>query len=180
MAETKQALEAQYTWETLGISNDFLFGKVMRDPELCKGLLERIFPDMEIDHVEFPITQKSINPDMDAKNVRLDLYVVDDAGTVYDIEMQVSDTKELPKRTRYYQSAMDLEMIDKGETYKKLKKSFIIFICPFDLFGKGRHIYTFQNYCKEDKKVALGDDTAKIFLNAMGTKKDVNRELSNY
>ncbi len=36
----------------------------MRDPELCKGLLERIFPDMEIDHAEFPITQKSINPEL--------------------------------------------------------------------------------------------------------------------
>lgn len=35
-------------------------------------------------------------------------------GTIYDIEMQVTDTKELPKRTRYYQSMLDLQMIDKG------------------------------------------------------------------
>lgn len=94
--------------------------------------------------------------------------------------MQASDTKELPKRTRYYQSVMDLEMIDKGELYTKLKKSFIIFICPSDLFGKGRHIYTFRNYCTEDKKIALGDETAKIFLNASGTKRDVNPELRKF
>ena len=29
-------------WEELSISNDFLFGKVMQDPELCKELLTRI------------------------------------------------------------------------------------------------------------------------------------------
>lgn len=32
-------------WEELGIANDFLFGKIMQDPELCKELLQRILPD---------------------------------------------------------------------------------------------------------------------------------------
>lgn len=35
----------QTNWEDLGISNDFLFGKVMQNPELCKELLQRILPD---------------------------------------------------------------------------------------------------------------------------------------
>ncbi len=33
------------TWEELGISNDFLFGKIMQDAELCHELLQRILPD---------------------------------------------------------------------------------------------------------------------------------------
>ena len=177
MAETERKIDIQAMWEGLGISNDFLFGKVMQDAELCKGLLERIFPDMKIDRVEYPVLQKTINPDVDAKSVRLDVYVVDGEGTVYDIEMQMADTKELPKRTRYYQAMMDLEMIDKGESYKNLKKSFVIFICPFDLFRKGRHIYTFRNFCEEDKEVLLGDDTTKIFLNTESRMEDVNRDL---
>ncbi len=41
--ETKQT-----KWEELSISNDFLFGKVMQNPELCKELLQRIFPDLKI------------------------------------------------------------------------------------------------------------------------------------
>ncbi len=32
----------QTEWEKLGISNDFLFGKVMQDAELCKELLQKI------------------------------------------------------------------------------------------------------------------------------------------
>ena len=103
----------QTSWEDLRISNDFLFGKVMQNPELCKELLQRILPDLEIDRVEYPELQKSIKQDMDAKSVRLDVYVKDGKEVVYDIEMQVSDTKELPKRSRYYQSMINLQLIDK-------------------------------------------------------------------
>lgn len=177
MDEKEQKKDNQVVWEELGISNDFIFGKVMQDAELCKGLLQRIFPDMKIDHVEYPVLQKTINVDLDAKSVRLDVYVEDGEGVIYDIEMQVADTKDLPKRTRYYQAMMDLEMIDKGELYKKLKKSFVIFICPFDLFGEGRHIYTFRNFCEENKRILLGDDTAKIFLNTESEMEDTSREL---
>ena len=28
--------EASAEWEQLGISNDFIFGKIMQDPGLCK------------------------------------------------------------------------------------------------------------------------------------------------
>ena len=167
-------------WEELHISNDFIFGKVMQDPKLCKGLLQRILPGLKIDHIEYPETQKAIRPDIDAKSVRLDVYVEDGKGTVYDIEMQVGMSKELPKRTRYYQSLLDMRMIDKGEPYKKLKPSYIIFICPFDQFGMGRHIYTFENICKEDKSVLLNDGTTKIFLNAKGTMDDVSPELKAF
>lgn len=65
--ETKQK-----NWEDLTISNDFLFGKVMQNPELCKELLQRILPDLKIDRIEYPESQKSINVDMDARSVRLD------------------------------------------------------------------------------------------------------------
>lgn len=167
-------------WEELGISNDFLIGKIMRNPELCKELLQRILPDLEIDRIEYPETQKSIQPDVDARSVRLDVYVKDDKNTVYDIEMQVTDTKELPKRSRYYQSMIDLQLIDKGQSYKKLNRSYIIFICPFDLYGKGRHIYTFENVCKEDTSICLKDGTTKIFLNAKGEMDDVSKELKAF
>jgi predicted transposase/invertase (TIGR01784 family) len=91
--------------------------------------------------------------------------------------MQVSDTKELLKRSRYYQGMIDLQLVDAGQHYKKLNKSYIIFICSFDLYAKGRHMYTFENVCKEDKSISMGDEAVKIFLNADGTADDVSREL---
>lgn len=170
----------QNDWEKLSISNDFLFGKVMQNPELCMELLQRILPDLKIERIEYPQLQKNIKPDMDARGVRLDVYIKDGKGTVYDIEMQVSDTKELPKRSRYYQCMIDLQLIDKGQYYNELNKSYVIFICPFDVFGKGRHIYTFENICKEDRGVFMGDETCKIFLNAKGTMDDISRELKAF
>lgn len=167
-------------WDELGISNDFLFGKIMRNPELCRELLQRILPELDIDHIEYPQTQKTIQPDMDARSVRLDVYVKDGKNTVYDIEMQVADTRELPKRSRYYQGMIDLQLIDKGQSYKKLNQSYIIFICPFDLFGKGRHIYTFENVCREDADIKLQDGATKIFLNANGELDDVSEELKAF
>ena len=77
--------DSQTSWEELGISNDFLFGKVMQDAELCKELLQRILPDLDIDHIEYPELQKTIKEDFDAKGIRLDAYVNDGKVTVYDI-----------------------------------------------------------------------------------------------
>ncbi len=170
----------QTGWEELSISNDFLFGKVMQNPELCKELLQRILPDLKIDHIEYPELQKNIKQDIDAKSVRLDVYVKDEKAVVYDIEMQVSNTKELPKRSRYYQSMIDLQLIDKGQYYNELNRSYVIFICPFDAFGKGRHIYTFENICKEDGSISMGDEAVKIFLNAKGTMDDISKELKAF
>ena len=164
-------------WEEIGLSNDFIFGKVMSDPELCKELLERILPGIEIDHIEYPELQKPIKEDIDARSVRLDVYVKDGKNTVYDIEMQKVNTRELPKRSRYYQGMMDLQLIDSGQPYKKLNQSYVIFICLEDVFGKNRHIYTFENICREDPEIKLRDGAIKIFLNAKGNLNDVSSEL---
>ena len=163
-------------WEEVTITNDFMFGKVMRNAEICKKLIETIL-DIEIDHIEYPEEQKTIDISVEARGVRLDVYVKDGAGSVYDIEMQASMTKELPKRSRYYQAMMDLNLIEKGATYDELNKSYVIFICSFDPFGIGRHIYTFQNRCTQDNNLLLQDETTKIFLNAAGTENDVDGDL---
>lgn len=72
---------------------------------------------------------------------------------------------------------IDLSILEKGEDYKNLKRSYVIFICTFDLFGKGRHIYTFENRCLQDIEISLGDETTKIILNTKGTINDVSPEM---
>lgn len=174
------AKQPEAKWEDLSISNDFLFGKVMQDAELCKELLQRILPELDIDHVEYPELQKTIKEDFEAKGVRLDAYVNDGKSTVYDIEMQAVTSKYLPRRTRYYQSMIDLQLVEKGQDYDTLNDSYIIFICLSDLFGKGRYRYSFENICKEDTEVMLNDGAKKIFLNADGKKGDISEELKAF
>ena len=78
---------------------------------------------------------------------------------------------------RYYQGMIDLNILDKGKDYTTLKKSYVIFICTFDPFGEGRHIYTFCNTCQENTALTLDDDAVKIILSTKGTMDDVSPEM---
>ena len=93
--------------------------------------------------------------------------------------MQTVINENIPKRSRYYQSMIDLNILEKGSDYRQLKKSFVIFICTFDLFGKGRHIYTFENRCIQELSLPLGDETTKIILNTKGTANDVSDDMKS-
>ncbi len=163
-------------FEELQIKDDFMFSVIMRNPKFCKPFLERIL-GIRISHIEYPKSQETIDLSLDAKSVRLDIYVEDGKGTVYNVEMQTVENRNLPKRTRYYQGMIDLNILEKGDNYKDLKRSFIIFVCTFDLFGEGRHIYTFENRCIQNTNLSLGDDTTKIILNTKGTMEDVTPEM---
>lgn len=131
-------------YDELELKDDFMFGMVMRNPKYVKPFLEAILK-IKIRKVVYPESQKAIDLSANAKGVRLDVYVEDDQNTVFNLEMQTTHKKDLPKRMRYYQGMIDLNILNKGESYCNLKKSYVIFICTFDPFGEGRHIYTFYN-----------------------------------
>ena len=151
----------------------------MRNPELCKRTIEVIL-GIEIDRIDYLEEQKTIDMSLDAKSIRLDVYVKDGANTVYNIEMQPVKRDNLPKRSRYYQGMIDLALIEKGEHYSKLNRSYVIFICSFDLFGKNRCVYTFENRCIEDSEISLGDETVKVFLNSRGDSTHLNSNLKAF
>ena len=161
-------------YESLEISNDFMFYKVMQDEKLCKQLLERIF-NKKIKHIEYQ-TQKTIDISPDSKGIRLDVHVDDGEGTVYDLEMQVKSHNWLPKRTRYYQSLIDLNSLEKGMHYSKLNNSYVIFICNFDFFKRKRYVYFFENICREED-LRLNDGAYKVILNTKGSVGDITPEL---
>ena len=154
-------------YEDLVITDDFMFGKVMRHPQRCRKLLEMLL-EVKIREVVFLEDQESMNPDYAAKGIRMDVYLEDAGNAVYNVEMQTENTGELPERSRYYQAVIDINLIKRGEDYAAVKKSYVIFICTFDLFGAGRQIYHFENLCREDPAIRLDDGTEKIFLNTKG------------
>ena len=43
--------------EELTFADDFMFGRVMQNPEICKGLLERLL-EIKIEKAEYPTLQK--------------------------------------------------------------------------------------------------------------------------
>ena len=163
-------------YEELELRDDFMFSRIMSNPKFVKPLLETIL-GVKIRKIVYPQTQKTIDLSLQAKGIRLDVYAEDDQNTVFNLEMQTSDGANLPKRMRYYQGMIDLNILDKGQDYTTLKKSYVIFICTFDPFGEGRHIYTFCNTCQENTALTLDDDAVKIILSTKGTMDDVSPEM---
>ena len=166
-------------WESIGICNDFVFCKVMQDQELLAELIGMILPDLKFQKLEVQ-AQRSVEIGMDIHGVRFDIFATLEDGRTVEIEMQVLDTGNLPKRLRFYGSMADMQMLEKGVVYSKLSESYVIMICPFDPYGKGRHVYTFTNRCKEDHEIEMEDGTTKIVLNAVGKMDDVKGKLKAF
>ena len=135
---------------------------------------------MKIDHVEIS-TEKNIVYHPEYKGVRLDVYAKDEKNTRYNIEMQVLKQSALGRRSRYYQSQMDMELLAKGCEYAELPDSYVIFLCDFDPFGERKYRYTFRTACEETKKVSLKDGRCIMFLNTCGEdEQDVPKELVSF
>ena len=162
--------------DELTFTDDYMFGHVLQNPDICKELLERLL-HIKIEKVEFPKLQKSISTFYESKGIRLDVYVKG-SDKIFDIEIQNNSEINLPKRTRYYQSMLDMDNLFKGEDYDKLKESYIIFLCQFDPFDQNLPCYTFVNTCRESKSLELQDDATKVFFNSTAYAQEQDVEIS--
>ncbi len=154
----------QKNYEDLDFTDDFIFCKVLtHNPEVCEELLELILGR----NVCLARTEKQVPIEVttDGHGVRFDVYSEDDEGNRYDIEMQVVKKPEIAKRSRYYQSMIDLDMLDRGISYSELNDGYVIFICTFDPFGEGLPKYSYENICLEMPEKRLDDGSHKVFLN---------------
>ena len=163
------------------IRDNFLFQHVMRNERLCKHLIEK-FLNIQIRSLQYQSFEKTIDLRLEGKSIRLDVFVEDNEGRVYDIEMQCSNSprNDLAKRSRFYQSLIDGELLDKGKPYEELNPSYVIFICTFDPFHRGLPIYTFTHCCKEDNRVQLKDEETRMFLNSKGSENAADPDIAAF
>ena len=153
-----------------------MIGAVMINPENCKEFLERAL-EIEIDRVDVS-REKSMVYHPDYKGIRLDVYAKDENNTCYNVEMQMTKKPALGRRSRYYQSQMDMDILLSGREYAELPDSYVIFICGFDPFGERKYRYTFQMQCKESNQTPLEDGRRIVFLSTCGENEDeISKEL---
>ena len=170
------------SYEELSFADDFMFGKVMEDKELCRELLECLLeqPVGELQDIQ---SEREFRYTADGKPIRLDVYTKDQKN-IYDTEMQNLNHKtledlELAKRSRFYQSMMDADFLQKGKTYGELLEGKVLFLCTFDPFGKGYARYTFENRCRENPEIKMEDGTEKIFYNCTCKSLDIPENLKH-
>ena len=178
----------------LDLLDDFLFNALLAYPEygrrFCRKFLKilfgRDFKNLNI------VTQKSYGGlDTGYHGARLDVYIEEgdevevdstNVSAIYDIEPDKNNKKKdidaIPQRTRFYHAIIDRRCLKSGQSYDRLKKVFVIFICPYDPFGDDRMIYTIRNQCVENPELPYDDGARTIFLYTKGKKGRDNESLS--
>ena len=172
------------TVDELTFTDNGMFQEVLRDPEICAELVERLL-HVRVKHIEYPELEKTIAPYYTTKGVRLDVYLKDE-DKIIDVEIQSYPQEALGKRTRYYQSMIDIDALMKGQDYSELKDSYILFICKHDPFRDendnhfGLPCYTFSNICNENPEVNLNDKSVKVIYNASAYKAEKDERIRNF
>lgn len=159
-------MKTRKTLQQLTLKDNFMFGAVMLEEDNCRRFLE-LSLGIQISHLEIS-KEKSIVYHPEYKGIRLDVYAKDEQNTRYNVEMQVAKKTALNKRSRYYHSQIDMEILAKGKKYDKLPDTYVIFICDFDPFEEGKYCYTFANRCFENNKLLLEDGCCTMFLSTKG------------
>lgn len=144
-----------------------MFAMVFSHKEIAKPFLEAVL-GIKIHELRDPEPEKTVEVSPFYKGIRYDVFVKEtgpggETLRSFDIEMQMEDTKEIPKRTRYYQAMCDSESLNKGEVYYNLKELYIMFLCPEDIFGQGKAVYRFKNLEVDNPEIELGDLCFKNF-----------------
>ncbi|MBQ5471558.1 MAG: Rpn family recombination-promoting nuclease/putative transposase [Treponema sp.] len=172
-------IHSNKSYDELTFADNFLFCKILEtNPDLCKQIIELLL-DIQIDHLEIPQSELAMQEAIDSKSVRFDVFTKNDKQ-IFDLEIQTTQKTNLPQRARYYQSIIDVDNLNKGTNYSKLKHTYVIFICTKDIFSKGFPVYFFENICREDNSLKLKDKTYKVFFNASAYAKIENKELREF
>ena len=171
-------------YEQLTIRNKFMFGKVTQNPVIAQKMADLLTP-VEIGAVTETEREKFLQHRSSSKYVKLDMYLEDENGRVVDTEMQNKSNnkmvqEELPLRIRYYQGMIDQEILSTGTDYIFLKETYIIFICTYDPFGKGKYVYHFHMTCDEDESIQLHDKMNWIFYNTTADLSEVPEGIKKF
>ena len=163
------------TIEDLTIQDNFMFAAVMMtDTENCRKVIEYAL-GISVDRVEV-VPEKTIIYHPEYKGIRLDVYAKEVAGDKvpsrhFNLEMQIGN-KKIFKRSRYYHSQIDMEILGRGVSYDELPDTYVIFICDYDPVGLKKYRYTRHCVLKEDNSYEYSDGTHTVFLSTKGTNEE--------
>ena len=164
------------TFDELTFCDDYIFKLVMEQPEIFKAVLNLILPSIEVEKLVSLETEKPFTVDYFFHGVRFDI-LAKGLEKFIDIEVQVLDTGELGERAMYYLSLLVAQSLKKGQSYKLLGESYVVFFCKNDPFKLGLPVYSFTMACEENPSLHLTKNARIIFFNAAAWDKCKNEGL---
>ena len=104
--------------QDLTFIDDGMFQAVMHQPGISEKVIEDLL-HVKVGKIVYPELEKTIAPFYTTKGVRLDVYLKDE-NRIIDVELQSYKQDAIGKRTRYYQSMIDIDSLMKGQDYSEL------------------------------------------------------------
>lgn len=142
--------------------DDTFLSVVFQDKE-CTQLLIRCVLQREDLTVIQVRTQRELK-NLWGRSVRLDVLAADEAGNLYNIEVQRSDSGAARRRARYNSSLLDAHVTEPGDEYEALAESFVIFITENDYFRQGLPMYHIERVVQETGEL-FADGEHIIYVN---------------
>ncbi|MBQ8821223.1 MAG: Rpn family recombination-promoting nuclease/putative transposase [Lachnospiraceae bacterium] len=165
----------------LNLVDKFLFDEAIADKEVFEAIASIVTAERvvlkESPHVE---KEEGISPEL--RTIRLDVFGTTEEERLLLMEMQKKNTYNIPKRSRYYLGMTDVSLLSPGEAdFNKLNDVCLVFIAPFDIFGRGLYRYTFEGVCRECPDLKLNDGALRIFINTKGkNREDFSQEFLDF
>ena len=159
----RKRLEDLRRIQSLRLLDDDFMNKVFEDKACAEFLLQIILDrtDLTVQKVHSQHNLKNLQ----GRSVRLDILATDEAGRVYNIEVQRSDKGAGAKRARYNSSLIDANITEPGDNYENLNETYVIFITEHDVLKAGRPIYHIDRMIQETNAL-FGDGSHILYVNA--------------
>lgn len=159
----RKRLEDLRRIQSLRLLDDDFMNKVFEDKACAEFLLQIILErtDLTVQKVHSQHNLKNLQ----GRSVRLDILATDEAGRVYNIEVQRSDKGAGAKRARYNSSLIDANITEPGDNYENLNETYVIFITEHDVLKAGRPIYHIDRMIQETSAL-FGDGSHILYVNA--------------
>lgn len=159
----RKRLEDLQRIQSLRLLDDDFMNKVFEDKACAEFLLQIILErtDLTVQKVHSQHNLKNLQ----GRSVRLDILATDEAGRVYNIEVQRSDKGAGAKRARYNSSLIDANITEPGDNYENLNETYVIFITEHDVLKAGRPIYHIDRMIQETNAL-FWDGSHILYVNA--------------
>lgn len=159
----RKRLEDLRCIQSLRLLDDDFMNKVFEDKACAEFLLQIILErtDLTVQKVHSQHNLKNLQ----GRSVRLDILATDEAGRVYNIEVQRSDKGAGAKRARYNSSLIDANITEPGDNYENLNETYVIFITEHDVLKAGQPIYHIDRMIQETNAL-FGDGSHILYVNA--------------
>ena len=155
--------------EALYFTEDTIFKEVLsKRLDICKELIERCAPDIQVGQLKLVETEKEIFVGKDRKVVRFDVLTKDD-NRHYNIEMMTYQTN-IERYIRYNQAMLDVDLT-KGSHTDDLINTLIIVFCTYDPFRLGRPIYSIRSTIDDAENFSYNDGRRAIVVTPKGMDK---------